>query len=87
MFNSKPETAEVDIVWTKEALDRMERAPVFLRGMVKRLAERKARELGIPEISAEVLDRFKSQMMGQMGGTAGMAAAAEQVAAGKVAWT
>lgn len=87
MFDSKPTPAETDILWTKEALDRMERAPIFLRGMVKRLAERKAREMGIAEITADVLDRFKNQMMGQMGGGAGMAAAADQVAAGKVVWT
>src|SRR2546426_8386489 len=35
-----------EIMWTEGALKRMERAPVFLRGMVKRLAEKKARELG-----------------------------------------
>lgn len=76
-----------DIIWTGEALKRMERAPVFLRGMVKRLAEKKARELGYAEITAEILDQFKSQMMGRMGGDAGMAAAADQIKQGQVPWT
>jgi hypothetical protein len=87
MFESKPQTAEADIAWTKDALARMDRAPLFLRGMVKRLAERKARELGYTEITAEILDQFKSQMMGRMGGESGMAAAADQMGQGKIPWT
>ena len=35
-----------EVRWTEGALKRMERAPMFLRGMVRRLAEKKARELG-----------------------------------------
>ena len=60
---------------------------MFLRGMVKRLAEKKARELGYTEITAEILDQFKSQMMGRMGGEAGMAAAAETMHKGGIPWT
>lgn len=83
----REETVTADIVWTQEALSRMERAPIFLRGMVKRLAEKKAHELGHREITAELLDQFKSQMMGRMGGTAGMTAAAETLQQGGVPWT
>ena len=86
MGELKP-TADAEIAWTEDALKRMERAPVFLRGMVKRLAERKARELGYGEITADILDQFKSQMMGRMGGETGMAAAAEQIGQGKMPWT
>lgn len=85
--DSHDQTAMTAIVWTEEALKRMERAPVFLRGMVKRLAEKKARELGYAEITAEILDQFKSQMMGRMGGEGGLAAAADQIAQGKLPWT
>jgi hypothetical protein len=85
LFESKEPATE--IVWTGEALKRMERAPVFLRGMVKRLAEKKARELGYAEITGEILDQFKSQMMGRMGGDAGMVAAADQIKQGKLPWT
>src|SRR5436309_16116259 len=87
LFESKEQAAASEIVWTEEALKRMERAPVFLRGMVRRLAEKKARELGYHEITAEILDRFKGQMMGRMGGEAGLAAAGGQVAPGKVHWS
>ena len=78
---------EPEIVWTAEALKRMERAPVFLRGMVKRLAEKKARELGYSEITEEVLTQFKGQMMGKMGGQAGFEEAAGAMAAGRLPWT
>lgn len=73
--------------WTPDALQRLERAPIFLRGMVKRLAEKKAGELGRQEITGELLDQFKQQMMGGMGGQAGMEEAAEQMAKGRLPWT
>lgn len=87
IFDPKEETAVSEVIWTDEALKRMERAPVFLRGMVKRLAEKKARELGYAEITAEILDQFKNQMMGRMGGEAGLATAAGQIEKGRVPWT
>jgi hypothetical protein len=87
MSESNLRSPEADIAWTSDALARMDRAPVFLRGMVKRLAERKARELGYTEITAEILDQFKAQMMGRMGGESGMAAAADQMGQGKIPWT
>jgi hypothetical protein len=76
-----------EIRWTDGALKRMERAPLFLRGMVRRLAEKKARELGYEEITEEILDQFKSQMMGRMGGEAGMASAAKDMEQGQLPWT
>jgi Proto-chlorophyllide reductase 57 kD subunit len=81
------EAVGIDIRWTDEASQRLKRAPLFLRGMVRRVAEKKARELGYVEITAEILDQFKSQMMGGMGGESGMADAAEQMAQGRLPWT
>lgn len=81
------DTVVTEVRWTDGALKRMERAPVFLRGMVRRLAEKKARELGYAEITEATLDQFKSQMMGGMGGNAGMAEAAEAMAKGNLPWT
>lgn len=77
----------IDLRWTDEATKRLERAPLFLRGMVRRLAEKKARELGYAEITGELLEQFKNQMMGGMGGESGMADAAEQMAQGRLPWT
>lgn len=84
---SDDRTTTAEVRWSDGALTRMERAPVFLRGMVRRLAEKKARELGYPEITEEILDQFKGQMMGRMGGEGGMAAAAAQMEQGQLPWT
>ncbi len=81
------DAVEIDLRWTDEASKRLERAPIFLRGMVRRLAEKKARELGYAEITGDLLDQFKNQMMGGMGGESGMAEAAEQMAQGRLPWT
>ena len=81
------DTATAEVRWTEGALNRMERAPIFLRGMVRRLAEKKARELGYAEITEATLEQFKSQMMGGMGGASGMAQAAEDMAQGRLPWT
>src|SRR4026207_1042117 len=80
-------TVVTEVRWTEGALKRMERAPIFLRGMVRRLAEKKARELGYPEITEATLEQFKSQMMGGMGGESGIAEAAEAMAQGRLPWT
>lgn len=85
--DSNDRTAATEIRWSDGALKRMERAPVFLRGMVRRLAEKKARELGYPEITEAILDQFKGQMMGRMGGDGAVAAAAEQMEKGQLPWT
>ncbi len=79
--------AATDIRWTDGAVKRMERAPIFLRSMVRRVAEKKARELGYEEITEEILERLKGQMMGGMGGEAGMTAAAEAMEQGRLPWT
>ena len=81
------ESAGTEIRWTDGALKRMERAPVFLRGMVRRLAEKKARELGYEEIDEIKLDQFKGQMTASMGGATGMASAAEAMEKGQLPWT
>jgi len=78
--SNSDDSVVTEVRWTDGALKRMERAPIFLRGMVRRLAEKKARELGYAEITETILDQFKSQMMGGMGGEAGMADAAEAMA-------
>ena len=68
------------VVWTPEAEARLERAPVFLRGMVRRLAERRARAEGVAVITPELMTRYKQEMMG-------LAAAADVAAPSAVAWS
>ena len=85
--SDSPQVNTMDIHWTDGALKRMERAPIFLRGMVRRLAEKKARELGYEEITEDILEQFKDQMMGRMGGEDGMASAVDEMANGRLPWT
>jgi len=84
---SDPPATLKDIPWTDEATERLQRAPIFLRSMVKRLAEKKAREMGEAQITAPLLDQFKRQMMGSMGGESGMAEAVSQMEKGRLPWT
>lgn len=78
---------ENDVRWNEAALERLQRAPIFLRGMVKKLAEKKARELGIAVITADHLAEWKNASMGPMGGEAGFREAADQIAKGELPWT
>ncbi len=61
------QTEKVDTIqWTPDAEEHLKKAPFFLRGMVRKLSEKKARELGITVITKEVLNQFKEKMMNPM---------------------
>ncbi len=49
--------------WTPDAEARLERAPAFLRGVVRKIAEKRAREAGVAEITGEFLSRIKNETM------------------------
>ena len=79
---------ENEITWTPEAEARLKKAPFFLRGMVRKLSEKKARELGIATITEEVLAGFKDKMMNPMAGAGtGVAHKAAGVETKPLAWT
>jgi len=86
--DEEPAPSDPQITWTPEAEERLKKAPFFLRGMVKRLSEKKAQELGITVITEEVLVQFKDKMMNPMmqagAGVAHDAAGAPPVS---LAWT
>jgi hypothetical protein len=67
--------------WTPEAEARLARAPAFLRGMVRRLAEKRARAEGVRLITPELMTRYKSEMMGLT------ASGGYQVPVAAVPWT
>ena len=60
----RPEPAPGEVRWTPEAEARVARAPMFLRGMVRRLAEKRARAEGVRVITPELMTRYKTEMMG-----------------------
>ena len=63
-----PDPALGEIGWTPEAEARLRGAPLFLRGMVRRLAEKRARADGVRVITPEVMTRYKREMMGMAAG-------------------
>jgi GNAT superfamily N-acetyltransferase len=73
--------SEPEVRWTPEAEARLQRAPAFLRGMVRRLAERRARAEGVTVITPELMTRYKQEMMGPAMGLGGPSPA------GAMAWT
>ncbi|HLG22575.1 MAG TPA: hypothetical protein VI382_07145 [Candidatus Manganitrophaceae bacterium] len=76
------------ISWTPEAEERLKKAPFFLRGMVRKLSEKKARELGIAVITEEVLAQFKDKMMNPIAGAgAGVAHKEAGIETKPLAWT
>lgn len=50
------------VEWTPEAVDRLQRVPRFVRGMVKRIYTDYARERGIPRMTPETMDRARSDL-------------------------
>ena len=46
--------------WTEEALEELEEVPAFLRGRTRRLAEERARAVGSPNVTPEILEDSRS---------------------------
>jgi hypothetical protein len=55
-------TAQSDLRWSVEAEQRLERAPSFVRAMVRRGIEEFAREQGYAEITPQVMDEARTRM-------------------------
>lgn len=51
-----------EVEWTPEAVDRLQRVPSFVRGMVRRIYTDWAKEREIAEITPEVMDRARSDL-------------------------
>ena len=49
-------------VWSPDALERLERVPSFVRGMVKRIYVDWASERGISKFTPEVMDQARSEL-------------------------
>jgi len=54
-------TTQGDLRWSVEAEQRLERAPSFVRSMVRRGIEEFAREQGYAEITAQVMDEARTR--------------------------
>ena len=59
---SAGDTAHGPVRWSPDAMDRLEKVPRFVRGMVKRIYTDYARERGIERITPAVMDRARSDL-------------------------
>ena len=50
-----------DLLWDERAKERMKKIPVFMRGMITRVIEKKAQERGVTMITSEFIDEIKTQ--------------------------
>ena len=50
------------LAWSPAALERLDRVPSFVRGMVKRIYADWARESGIAELTPEIMDRARTDL-------------------------
>jgi len=57
---SRPRSRRVE--WSPAALDRLERVPRFVRGMVKRIYTEYARENGIEVFTPELMDQARTEL-------------------------
>ena len=56
------EAVPLRVVWSAEAVDRLNHVPSFVRGMVKRIYSDYARERSIAQITPDVMDRARSDL-------------------------
>lgn len=52
---------ETAVTWTKEAQARLEKAPFFVREGVRKLAERRARQRGMAEVTSELITELRDE--------------------------
>lgn len=60
--NRGSSTQMLRITWSPDATERLERVPLFVRGMVKRIYSDYARERNIATITTDVMDRARSDL-------------------------
>lgn len=51
---------ESELMWHEDAKERIKKVPLFMQGVILKMIESRARQLGISVISSEFLDRMKS---------------------------
>jgi hypothetical protein len=59
---SPPDTTTGRPAWSPEALERLDRVPGFVRGMVKKIYLEYAAERGIAEITPAIMDRARTEL-------------------------
>ncbi len=61
-FEAGPGLTPGAVQWDREAVERLQRVPSFVRGMVKRIYADWAAERGIATMTPEIMDRARSEL-------------------------
>jgi hypothetical protein len=62
MVQDAVHTSQGELSWSVEAEQRLERAPSFVRAMVRRGVEDFAREQGYAEVTPQVMDEARARL-------------------------
>jgi radical SAM protein with 4Fe4S-binding SPASM domain len=55
------DTLKTDFMWEEKARERIKKIPIFMRGMITRVIEARAREKGVSTITSEFIDEIKEK--------------------------
>ncbi len=55
------DTLKTDLAWEEKAKERIKKIPIFMRGMIMKVIETKAREKGVGIITSEFIDEIKTK--------------------------
>ena len=59
---TQPAPLPARVTWSEDAVERLERVPSFVRGMVKRIYADWAKERGVALITVDVMDRARTDL-------------------------
>ena len=62
VFDDVPHVTHTRVSWAPEAVQRLDRVPSFVRGMVKRIYTDYAKEHGIANITTAVMDKARTDL-------------------------
>jgi hypothetical protein len=54
-----------NITWDQEAIDRLNKAPFFIRGIARKKVEKSARNVGVNRITLAFMEEIKQKEMGR----------------------
>src|SRR3990172_4719124 len=57
------EEGKVNVEWSPEAWERLQKAPDFIRSGIRKAAEKRAMRMGVPAITSELLTQFRNMAM------------------------
>ena len=63
VLRAAAEEGKVNVEWSPEAWERLQKAPDFIRSGIRKAAEKRAMRMGVPAITSELLTQFRNMAM------------------------